>query len=272
MTSEEPLTGVLHVGEGQPLRYYRAEPHVECTGGGGVDIEHATWTAERTDDAHVTVTVIVDGTQHCPGEPSGPVSAVDIRIVRLVMAHCCGPDITDGFIRSINKIYAKLHPRLVDNVVEFSPTSFFTNWGDRMIYRPYKPGQVFDDGCPSPGCNDTVTMLGRCYDCFVADNLLFGIVAGFVELPLLELEAGGWAAKLTKNKDFTAHLPSEELWRKGHDIGTTAKRAYDQGRSFAFDRGTLASALRGVPEHTDCRPCTAAGPATAFIDFADAPW
>ena len=272
MPTEDQLSGVLHLGEGQPLRYYRAEPHVECTGGGSVDIETSTWTAEPAGESHLTITVVVTGTQRCPGEPSVPVSAGQIMNVRLSVTSCCGPDITNGFIASVNRIYAKLHPRVADTVVGFSPTSFFLDWGHRMIYRPYEPGGVFASGCPSPGCNDTVTILGSCYDCFVADNLLFGMIAGFVDMPVLELEAGGWAAKLAKNLDWTAHLPSEALWRKGHALGQHAKRAYDARRPFAFDRAALAGALRGTPQHLDCHPCSSPSPNQAFTDFANEGW
>jgi hypothetical protein len=187
--------------------------------------------------------------------------------VAMTLVPCCGPDITDGYINAINRIYSKLAKDL-----PFSSTAFMAKWGFRMIYRPLGQGVVFEDDCPSQGCSDTVTILGKCYDCFVGDNLLYGIVAGFLKLSFVELEAGGWAAKLAKNPSIAPHLSSEELWRKGHDIGTKARERLENRQAYDFDRTMLANALHGAPERESCRPCRKKGPDSAFIDFSREAW
>jgi hypothetical protein len=270
MIRDGSLSGALSVGAGLPLKYFAIHPLIECTGGGTVEIDGTSWAAVRADRDHLTVTATVVGATRCPDKPPTRVSATASMQVTLSRPRCCGPDITDGFVASVNRTYRKLEQRI--SHPQFSATSFFLEWGDRMVYRPYTHGQVFDDGCPGEGCNDTVTMLGSCYDCYVTDNLLFGIVGGFVKMPLVELEAGGWAAKLVKQFEMLAHMTSEELWRRGHDIGSSARSTYDRSGRASFDRQVLAGGLRGVPQHESCSSCSEVGPTPAFIDFADAAW
>ena len=259
------LTAVLDPGSGALAAQLRADARSECRGGGSIELEGATWTAERRGH-DVLVTVAARARQHCPGTSPAPLSAHDTVTVKVVSENCCGPDITDGFIASVNRIYRRLAPLMSSD--DFSATGFLLNWGARIIYRPYAPGRVFDDACPSPGCNDTVTIIGRCYDCFVADNLLFGIVGGYVDMSLLELEAGGWAAKLVKNPRPWAHTASEQLWRRGHAIGQRAR----DSETPVFDRALLAGALQDIPAHSACGPCAEKSPEPAFIDFSHEPW
>lgn len=264
--TEDSRRALLDAGDGSP-RHYAAEAKVACTGGGQLDIGQILWSVSPKDASNLTITADLKAIQRCPEQADLPLTVTQHLEVKLFLVPCCGPDITDGYIASINRIYHKLAKDL-----PLSSTVFMAKWGDRMIYRPHKRGATFNEGCPSPGCNDTVTILDKCYDCFVGDNLLFGIVAGFLGLSLLELEAGGWIAKLVKNPSLAAHIASEELWRKGHDIGSKAKERLGKQQNYDFDRVSLENALRGVPEHEGCRPCKTKGPEPAFIDFSHEPW
>ncbi len=266
MKAEESQRATLEVGDETP-RHYSVEVNTSCTGGGKIELRQIFWSADYKDDHHLAVTAVVEGVRRCPGEPDDILSAVQSLEVAIALMPCCGPDITEGYIAAINRIYHKLAKDL-----PLSSTVFMARWGSRMIYRPYGHGVFFEDKCPSERCNDTVTMLGKCYDCFVGDNLLFGIVAGFLKISLLTLEAGGWLAKVVKQPGLVVHATSEELWRKGLEIGTQARERLEKHQAYDFDRTILAKALQGVPERETCRPCKAKGPESAFIDFSREPW
>jgi len=266
MQTEPEFRALLDAGDGS-ARHYSVDVKRACTGGGQLDIDKIHWKADWKDDHHIMVNAVVETTRRCPGEPDQIQSAIANLEVAIALTPCCGPDITDQYVAAINRIYSKLAADW-----PLSTTVFMARWGARMIYRPYGHGKFFEDQCPSEKCKDTVTMLGKCYDCFVGDNLLFGIVAGFLEISLLELEAGGWIAKLVKNPSIGAHLASEELWRKGHDIGGKAKENHGKQKPHQFTREMLAQALQGVPEHEGCTPCQKPGPEQAFIDFSHEPF
>lgn len=262
----DSLRGLLDVGDGAD-RHYTAEVSRTCTGGGRIDIEELNWSASRKATDAGTIILDLKAIRRCPGEPDAPVFLTQTMAVAVALNPCCGPDITDGYVAAINRIYRKLSKDL-----PFSSTAFMTQWGTRMIYRPHAPGAVFASDCPSEGCNDTVTILGKCYDCYVGDNLLFGIVAGFLKLSVVELEVGGWAAKLAKQFAISPHMTSEGLWRKGHAIGEKARNRLDEHKTYEFDRVLLREALHDIPPRQGCRPCEAKGPEQAFIDFSQEPW
>jgi hypothetical protein len=143
-----------------------------------------------------------------------------------------------------------------------------------MICRPFKLGVFIPGGCPSrQQCSDTVTVCGRCLDCYVPDNFLFGVMAGWVDVPLAEMEVMGWTAKLVKTFPdvVPGHVISEELWQAGYAFGRAAHENARAGRPYHLDRATLERDLRVALSRDDCGPCDK--PASGLrLDFSEEPW
>jgi hypothetical protein len=143
-----------------------------------------------------------------------------------------------------------------------------------MICRPFAPGTFNAFGCPSSfECADTVTIVGRCVDCYAPDNFLFGVMAGWVDIPVAEMEAMGWGAKLVKTggQVVAGHVISEQLWLAGHAFGQSAHQNAHNGRPYHLDRTTLDQAMRLAQSREDCGVCQESV-SELFIDFSLEDW
>ncbi len=257
-------------GDGIEERHVTALLRAECTGGGTAEIASVAWSVRQTDADHLTITAAARILIHCESEGETETTATGQFVVTLVVHPCCGPDITDAFLATVNTTFDRL---IADRPL--SPTLFMTANGFRMICRPLAPGTFTPGGCPSSKeCADTVTIVGRCVDCYVPDNLLFGAVAGWLDLPLAELEIMGWGAKLAKTlgEVVPGHVISEQLWNEGHALGRRARENRRQGRQYHLDRATLERALRVAQSRDDCGTCDQPAKTPFFIDFGQEPW
>ncbi|HEY1989608.1 MAG TPA: hypothetical protein VGG43_09100 [Acidimicrobiales bacterium] len=119
-----------------------------------------------------------------------------------------------------------------------------------------------------------MTIVGRCVDCYVPDNFLFGAVAGWLDLPVAEMEVMGWGAKLAKSslEVLPGHVISEKLWNEGHALGLQAHTNHRAGRPCHLDGIALERALRVAQSRDDCRNCDQPATAPLFIDFGREPW
>jgi hypothetical protein len=257
-------------GDGIEGRHVTAVLHAECTGGGTAEVASVAWSVRQTDAGHLSVTAEARIVVHCQGEQETEVIATGDTVVNLVVHPCCGPDITDVFLATVNRTFDRL---AADR--PFSPTVFMVANGFRMICRPLPPGTFTPGGCPSSQpCADTVTIVGRCVDCFVPDNFLFGAVAGWLDLPVAEMTVMGWGAKLTKSnlEVLPGHVISEKLWNEGHALGLQAHSNRHAGRPYHLDRVALERALRVSQNRDDCGNCAQPAATPFFIDFGREPW
>ena len=244
--------------------------HAECTGGGTAEIASVTWTVRQTDASHLEVTAEARVIISCPGEETAEARASSQLVINLVSHPCCGPDITEAFLSTINMTFDRL---AADR--PFSPTVFMVANGRRIIFRPFDRGTFFPGGCPSTRqCADTVTVFGRCVDCYVPDNLLFGAIAGWLELPVAEMETLGWAAKLLKTElaVVPGHVISDRLWVEGHTLGMQARDRHRHGRGYHLGGAELERALRVAQNRDDCGKCDQPGPRWFWADFGREPW
>jgi hypothetical protein len=264
------LTG--HEIEG---RNFKAVPVFECTGGGTTEITGVEWSVQQPHPWQLIVTFVAHVAVSCPDGTVTQTQQTGETAVELVSRACCGPDITEVYLRSINTSLDRLRldPPL-------SSTYFMARWGIRMVCRPYDRGVFNAFGCPSSKeCADTVTIVGRCVDCYVTDNFLFGVMAGWVDVSVATLEAMGWGAKLTKTIDLAkadvgvvpGHVISEQLWLVGYAFGRSAHQNAASGRTYHLDRATLDQSLRVAPSRDDCGVCEESVSEFA-IDFSSAGW
>jgi hypothetical protein len=242
----------------------------ECTGGGTAEIASVTWSVRQTDAGHLAVTAEARVIVHCPREEEAETRATGQLVINLVSHPCCGPDITEAFLSTVNTTFDRL---AADR--PFSPTVFMVANGGRMICRPFKAGTFFPGGCPSTSqCADTVTVFGRCVDCYVPDNFLFGAIAGWLEIPVAEMEVMGWGAKLVKT-DFAVvpgHVISDQLWNEGHTLGMRARDQHRHDRRYHLDGADLERALRVAQNRDDCGKCDQPAPRWFWTDFGREPW
>jgi len=268
------LSAIL-AAEGIEERNFKAVPVIECTGGATAEITGVEWSVTQSQNSQLIVTFVAHIAVHCP---DGTVTESDQTVeasVTLGSRACCGPDITEVYMSSINRSLDKLR---VDHPL--SSTYFMARWGIDMICRPLPRGTFIPGGCPSSKeCADTVTIVGRCVDCYVPDNFLFGVMAGWLDVPVAEMEAMGWGAKLTKTADLTkvdvgvvpGHVISEQLWLAGHAFGQTAHQNARDGRPYHIDRVTLKQSLRAAQSRDDCGVCQESVSELSH-DFAYAGW
>ena len=258
------LTG--HEIEG---RNFKAIPVIECTGGGTAEITGVEWSVQQTHPWQLIVTFVAHVAVSCPDGTVTQTQQTVETAVELVSRACCGPDITEVYLKSINRSLDRLR---LDRPL--SSTYFMARWGIRMICRPFAPGTFNAFGCPSSWeCADTVTIVGRCVDCYVPDNFLFGVMAGWVDIPVAELELMGWGAKLTKTHGavVAGHVISEQLWLVGHAFGQSAHQNAISGRPYHLDRATLERSLRVAQSRDDCGVCQDSV-GELFIDFSLEDW
>jgi hypothetical protein len=257
-------------GDGVEGRHVSAVLHAECTGGGTAEIASVAWSVRQTDAGHLAVTAEARVIVNCPGEEAAETSATGQLVINLVAHPCCGPDITEVFLTTLNTTLDRLAAD-----PPFSATVFMVANGVRMICRPLAHGTFTSGGCPSSQpCADTVTVFGRCVDCYVPDNFLFGVVAGWLDLPVTEMEVMGWGAKLTKSKleVLPGHVVSEKLWNEGHRLGLQARDNHRRGRRYHLDGPDVERALRVAQNRDDCGKCDKSAMAPFFIDFGREPW
>ncbi len=264
------LAAEVLIADGIEGRHVTALLRAECTGGGTAEITSVAWTVQQTGADHLTITAHARILIHCQGGEVEETAATGQYVVTLVVHPCCGPDITDVFLATVNTSF----DRLIANR-PLSPTVFMIANGFRMICRPFAPGTFTPGGCPSSNeCADTVTIVGRCVDCYVPDNFLFGAIAGWLDLPVAEMAVMGWGAKLTKSnlEVLPGHVISEKLWNEGHALGLQAHTNRQAGRPYHLDRVALERALRVSQSRDDCGNCDQPATAPFFIDFGKEPW
>jgi hypothetical protein len=257
-------------GDGIEGRHVSAVLNAECTGGGTAEIASVAWSVHQTDASHLAVTAEARVIVRCPGEETAETRCTGQLVINLVSHPCCGPDITGVFLTTLNTTLDRLATD-----PPFSATVFMVANGFRMICRPLAPGTFTSGGCPSSQpCADTVTVFGRCVDCYVPDNLLFGVVAGWLELPVTEMEVMGWGAKLTKSKleVLPGHVVSEKLWNEGHRLGLQARDNHRHGRRYHLDGTDVEHTLRVAQNRDDCGKCDQPANLPLFIDFGQEPW
>jgi hypothetical protein len=256
-------------GDGLEDRHFKAVPVIECTGGATGEITAVEWRVVQPHPWQLIVTFTAHVAVSCP---DGTVTESQHTIetaVELVARPCCGPDITEVYLASINTSLDRLR-----RSPPLSSTYFMSRWGFRMICRPFAPGTFNAFGCPSSfECADTVTIVGRCVDCYAPDNFLFGVMAGWVDIPVAEMEAMGWGAKLVKTggQVVAGHVISEQLWLAGHAFGQSAHQNAHNGRPYHLDRTTLDQAMRLAQSREDCGVCQESV-SELFIDFSLEDW
>jgi hypothetical protein len=264
------LTSEVLEGDGVEGRQVSAVLHAECTGGGTAEIASVAWSVRQTDAGHLAVTAEARVIVTCPGEEAAETRATGQLVIDLVAHPCCGPDITEQFLSTVNETFDRLAAD-----PPFSATVFMVLNGRRIVCRPFDRGTFFPGGCPSTTqCADTVTVFGRCVDCYVPDNFYFGAIAGWLELPVAEMELMGWGAKLPKTDlgVVPGHVISEQLWNEGHTLGMQARDLHRHGRRYHLDAPDLERALRVAQIRDDCGKCDQPAPRWFWIDFGREPW
>lgn len=104
--------------------------------------------------------------------------------------------------------------------------------------------------CPSPECQGTLTLCGKCVGADVPGNLMFGYAAREFGISILERNM---AADLAELWDTIRHLEDWELLEPMSDLDTFAL-----GRRISLGRITFCQAIEGLPAEkvrTDCQKC-----------------
>lgn|GEM_PF-5396355 len=257
-----------------------------CWGGATIGAWRHRWTvtggttgADR-DVLHVHVEVTAQ--VQCPGQSPRTVTVEADKDVRIARSRCCcGPDITDDFVRCLNEVIRRLATDYGDRGALDSGLNFLAVNGFRMVYRPIDGlGETGPGGCPCLACCDTVTILDVCVNAHFTGDLLFGLCAGWFEVNWGALTAGGNVAKWGHYPGLTMPDTSvaTKLWEDGYDLGQRAWQAYTSDHPDLAAARITRQDLAPILEHIrsawrrDCDPCPHPNELPAPKDFSRFRW
>ena len=153
---------------------------------------------------------------------NAPVISVDPFGLSLPDICCCGPNVTAWFARQLHRIR--------ERVIDIALSSWTRYLGQSTgILEPFPAGESYvplsaryrefiksltfeasaglvdltTDKCPSPGCENTVTLCDRCIDRTELGNIAFGY-AGADSLAVIL--CGGMYAQITHGRGFSSSL------------------------------------------------------------------
>jgi hypothetical protein len=277
---------------------YAVDLRLECVGEGRLLSSWVEWSI-ATVGADLVVTAVVDGRVTCA--EGGVVDVHCEGSISLGFSEArCGPDLTDQLLDALNRIIERLRnfERMAGSP---SHRTFYGVWfladnGSKMAYFPQGIGDVTPP-CPNcPECTTTMSILETCVAGHFAGDLIFGICAGYWDVPQFIQELGGHAAEnvlygklgLPKLELPRVHLTHElgvvgewgnlrlnfdSPWsEKVYEVGAQAGRRAYESATYRMTRQNLQQFVSSVP-HSACTPCSEHGTIEVIgDDFSTVEW